>query len=115
MGILNLVLGLKDVKADGKQHVGTLCKEFKESFGTELRLYKSLTTGRGAKRASSKQTLASICDKKVEGFTIKKSHTVGDIEQQFKSKMGIGIQVMQPNGEDFAPNNMKLKDVAKMK
>ena len=54
-------------------------------------------------------------DKKVDGFTIKKSHTVGDIEQQFKSKMGIGIQVMQPNGEDFAPNNMRLKDVAKMK
>jgi len=115
MGLLNLVLGLKDVKVDGKQHVGTLCKEFKESFGTELRIYKGLNTGRGSKRASSKQTLASICDKKVEGLTIKKNHTVGDIEQQFKDKVGIGIQVMQPNGEDFAPNNMRLKDVAKMK
>ena len=115
MSIFNMVLGLKDVKVDGKQHVGTLCKNFKESFGTELRIYKNLNTGRGAKRAGLKQTLASICDKKIEGLTIKKSHSVGEIEDQFKDKMGIGIQIMQPNGEDFAPNAMRLKDVAKMK
>jgi hypothetical protein len=29
--------------------------------------------------------------------------------------MGIGIQIMSPDGEEFAPNGMRLKDVAKMK
>ena len=30
MGILNMVLGLKNVEVDGKQHVATLQKNFKE-------------------------------------------------------------------------------------
>ena len=47
-------------------------------------------------------------------MTIKKNHTVGEIEQQFKDQMGIGIQIMSPDGEEFAPNGMRLKDVAKM-
>ena len=117
MGILDkvkgFVLGLKDIDVSGNMHVGSLRDEFKKNFGTELRVYKTL--GRGANRADPKQTLASICDKKVEGLTIKKSDTVGDIENQFKNKMGIGIQIMQPNGEDFAPNSTRLKDVAEMK
>jgi hypothetical protein len=115
MGILNKILGKEEVNVDGKQHVSTLCKSFKESFGTELRVYKSLNTGRGARRADPKQTLASICDQKIQGIIIKKSLTVGQIEDQFKEKMGIGIQIMHPNGEEFAPNEMKLKDVAAMK
>ena len=115
MGFLNSILGKEDVVVDGRQHVGTLCKSFKASFGTELRVYKSLNTGRGAKRAGPKQTLASICDNKIEGITIKKKHTVGEIEDQFKEKMGIGIQIMQPDGESFAPNNMRLQDVSTMK
>ena len=112
--IFKALLGLKDVEVNGKQHVGTLCSEFKESFGTELRVYKSLNTGRGAKRAGNKQTLGSVCEKRVDPMTIKKTHTVGDIEQQFKDQMGVGIQIMSPDGEEFAPNSMRLKDVAKM-
>ena len=115
MAIFKALLGLKDVEVNGKQHVGTLCSEFKKSFGTELRVYKSTNTGRGAKRAGDKQTLGSICEKRVDAMTIKKNHTVGEIEQQFKDQMGIGIQIMSPDGEEFAPNGMRLKDVAKMK
>ena len=114
MAIFKALLGLKDVEVSGKQHVGTLCSEFKESFGTELRVYKSTNTGRGSKRAGDKQTLASICEKRVDAMTIKKNHTVGEIEQQFQDQMGIGIQIMSPDGEEFAPNSMRLKDVAKM-
>jgi len=115
MGLMNKILGKKDVAVDGKQHVGTLCKSFKEAFGTELRVYKGLNTGRGSKLAGPKQTLASICDRKIEGMTIKQTHSVGEIEDQFKTEMGIGIQIMQPNGKDFAPNGMRLKDVSTMK
>lgn len=119
MGILNMVLGLKDFEVDGKQHVGTLKKNFKGSFGTEIRVYKPtsdgrINTGKGSKFAGPKDTLASICGKKVEKITIKKNHSVGDIEDQFKNKMGIGIQIEQPDGK-LAPDSMRLKDVAKMK
>ena len=119
MGILGKVLGLKDVHVDGKQHVATLLKNFKESFGTEIRVYKPtkdgrINTGKGARPAGKKDTLATVSIEKVEDITIKKSHKVGDIEDQFKNKLGIGIQIEQPDGS-LAPDDMRLKDVAKMK
>jgi hypothetical protein len=113
MGLFDIIRGLKDIDVTGKMHVGTLRSQFKESFGTELRVYKSTNTGKGSRPAPIKSTLASICEKKLKPITIKKNHTVGDIEQQFKDQMGIGIQIMLPDGEKFAPNNMKLKDVGK--
>ena len=119
MGILDsikgMVLGLKDIEVNGNMHIDKLCKQFKEQFGTELVVYKSLNTGRGAKRADMKVTLASVCPKRVEGITIKKSDTVGEVEDQFKESMGIGVQIMEPDGEAFAPNSMMLRNVANIK
>jgi hypothetical protein len=116
MSFLKGLFGLKDIDVKGNMHVGTLKKDFKESFGTEIRVYKTLNTGRGSKPADEKATLASIGDtsRKVEGMTIKKSKTVGEIEDEFKEQVGIGIQIMTPDGKDFAPNDMKLKDVSKI-
>ena len=115
MGIMDMILGLKDIDVNGNMHIDKLCKQFKEQFGTELVVYKSLNTGRGAKRADMNVTLASVCPKKVEGMTIKKSNTVGEVEEQFKKSMGIGVQILLPDGETFAPNEMMLKNVAKVK
>lgn len=117
MGILNMVLGLKDIDVKGNQVVRTLKKNFKESFGTEIRIYNptkdgKINTGKGARPADESSTLAKVSITKVSDITIKKSHTVGDIEEQFES-IGIGIQIEQPDGS-LAPNNMRLKDVAKM-
>ena len=113
MGLIDFVLGLKDINVTGNMHVGTLNEEFEKNFGTQIRVYKGLS--KGANRADPKQTLASICDKKIESITIKKSHSVGDIENQFKEKMGIQIQIMIPNSDKFAPNDTSLKKVASMK
>jgi len=113
MGVFNSILGLKDVKVTGNMHTGKLRSQFKDSFGTELRVYKSTNTGKGSRSASDTSTLSSICEKKVKPITIKKNHTVADIEQQFKDQMGIGIQIMSPDGKKFAPNHIKLKEVAK--
>lgn len=112
-GIKNAVLGLKDIEVTGNMQVGTLRKQFREQFGTEIRVYKGLNTGKGAKKAEDKATLASICAEgmKVKDITIKKSLTVAEVEQQFKDQMGIGIQIMLPGGEQFAPNTMKLSAV----
>ena len=120
MGILNMLLGMEDIEVDGKMHVGTFQNKFKKAFGTEIRVYKAkadgtLNSGKGAKSAPTKSTLASICAKgqKVVDLTIKKSKTVGDIETEFAKKMGIGIQIMLPDGSGFANNSVRLKDVAK--
>ncbi len=116
MGLLKALLGMKDIDVKGNMKVDTLKKQFKESFGTEIRVYKTLNTGRGSKPADNKSTLASIGDtsRKVEGMTIKKSKAVSVIEDEFKDKVGIGIQIMTPDGKEFAPNDMKLKDVSKL-
>ena len=120
MGILNRLLGMEDIDVNGKMHVGTFQKQFKKAFGTEIRVYKAkadgtLNSGKGAKSAPTKSTLASICAKgqKVGDLTIKKSKTVGDIEKEFAKIMGIGIQIMLPDGSGFANNSVRLKDVAK--
>ena len=120
MGIFKMLLGMEDIEVDGKMHVGTFQNKFKKAFGTEIRVYKakadgSLNSGKGAKSAPTKSTLASICAKgqKVGDMTIKKSKTVGDIETEFAKKMGIGIQIMLPDGSGFAHNSVRLKDVAK--
>ena len=120
MGILKMLLGMGDIEVDGKMHVGTFQNKFKKAFGTEIRVYKAkadgtLNSGKGAKSAPTKSTLASICAKgqKVGDLTIKKSKTVGDIEKEFAKIMGIGIQIMLPDGSGFANNSVRLKDVAK--
>ena len=120
MGFLKMLLGMEDIEVNGKMHVGTFQNKFKKAFGTEIRVYKAkadgtLNSGKGAKSAPITSTLASICAKgqKVGDLTIKKSKTVGDIETEFAKKMGIGIQIMLPDGSGFANNSVRLKDVAK--
>ena len=121
MGVLNKLRGMQDIDVNGNLQVGSFRKRFKEAFGTEIRVYKaksdgSLNTGKGAKSAPAKSTMANICAKgqKVQDLTIKKNKSVGEIEKEFASNMGIGIQIMLPDGSGFAPDNMRLKDVAKL-
>lgn len=116
MNLIKRLLGLKDVIVVGNMHVSTLKNQFKDSFGTEIILYKTTNTGKGSRRAEDNSTLASICadGKKVKQITIKKANTVGEIENQFKDEMGIGVQIMMPDGKRFAPNDVKLKDVASL-
>jgi hypothetical protein len=115
MGFFKGLLGLKDIEVRGNMKVDTFKKKFLESFGTEIRVYTTLTTGKGARKAKEKATLASLCaeGKKIKDITLKKSNTVGEIENQFKEMMGIGIQIMLPDGKKFAENTMRLKDVHK--
>jgi hypothetical protein len=116
MSFIKKLFGLHDVEVSGNMHVLTLKKRFQESFGTEIRVYKSETTGKGSRLADDTSTLASICTKgkKVDTITVKKSHTVFQVENQFKELMGIGIQIMNPsNPSTFADNNSKLSNLSK--
>jgi len=121
MSVFKALLGLKDIDVSGNLQVRTFQERFSESFGTEVRVYKAkrdgtINTGKGSVKASGKATLASIAAKgtKVSDLTIKKSNTVGEVEESFAQEMGIGIQIMTPDGKEFAPNDARLKDVAKL-
>lgn len=119
MGLFKKLLGLQDIEVSGNLQVGTFRKRFQQSFGTEIRVYRpksdgTINTGAGSRSADEKATLASIAANgvKVAEITVKKSKTVGEIECEFAKKMGIGIQIMTVDGKDFAPNEMRLRDVA---
>lgn len=120
MGLLKFMLGMKDVEVTGKMHAGTLAERFAEQFGTVIRVYKpsksgAINTGRGSRPADEKDTLASLCATgcKVTSITLRKSHSVREVERAFAEQMGIGVQIMLPDGKTFAPDQMRLQDVAK--
>ena len=120
MGLFKFLLGLKDVEVKGNMHVSTLQERFAENFGTQLRVYAktkdgTINTGKGAKPAKSNSTLASnsLESVKIKPMVIKKSHSVGQIEDQFAKSVGVGVQIASPDGKKLAPNDTKLKDVAK--
>ena len=116
--MLKKLFGFHDIAVTGDMTVAELQHRFEESFGTQIRVYKptaagKINTGRGSRPAEPEAALASICTAGGEPpkITIRKSHTVEAIEKEFEEKMGIGVQIMTPDGTGFAPNYMKLKDV----
>ncbi len=113
------LLGFKDIEVSGQMQVGTMQKQFEESFGTKIRVYKptaegKINTGKGSRPADAKSTLASNCppNMKITSITIRKSHSVDEVEKAFADRMGLGVQIMLPDGNTFAPNSARLKDVA---
>ena len=117
MGFIKKLLGMEDVEITDDMKISTLKSKFEEYFGTEIRGYKTLNTGKGSRHADDKEALSNVGDasKKNRKKKKKKSMTVGEVEEKFKEKMGIGIQIMTPDGRKFAPNEMRLMDVVKMK
>ena len=120
MSFLNKLFGMEDIEVTGNLQVESFQNRFREAFGTEIHVYTlksdgTINTGKGARHAPPKSTLASICaaGTKVHGLTIMKSKTVGEIEQEFAVKMGIGIQILLPDGSGFAPNDTRLRDLVK--
>lgn len=117
--MLKKLFGFHDIDVSGQMQVGTLMKNFEESFGTKIKIYKlsadgKINTGKGAKAADAKSTLASVSPEnmKVSDIVIRKGHTVEAIEKEFAEKMGIGVQIMTPDGKSLAPNELTLKEVA---
>ena len=116
--IIKGILGFQDIEVNGNMHVKTLQNRFEESFNTKIRVYGitadgRINTGKGARPAHPKSTLASNSppSTKIQSITIRKSQTIGEIEKAFAEQMGLGIQIMSPDGATFAPNDMQLKEV----
>jgi hypothetical protein len=107
------IFKLEDISVSQDMSVGELKEAFFGTFGTHIKIYKSLNTGRGAKVAADETVLNELKSetKTFKKLFIKKKSTVGEIENQFKNELGIGIQIMLTNGVNFAPNESIITEV----
>lgn len=107
------IFNLEDISITKEMSVKELKEVFSASFGTEIRVYKNLNTGRGAQVAPDEVLLNDLKGEnlKFKEIFIKKNHTVGEIEKQFSDELSIGIQVLLTNGVDFAPNDTIISEV----
>ena len=99
---------MAELKINGRTTVRKLKADFKEAFGSSLRVYMSPTCkGRMADDAA---TLASI---RAEGYkggelTVKGNKTVGKFEEEFAATWGIGVQVANADDTKLADNGATL-------
>ena len=104
----------KDLNVSGRMKVKTLKKDFNEIFGVEIKVYKTKTTGKGAKVADDNVTLASIRGEGAKGgeISLHGRTKVGNVEKMFKEEMGIGIQILGKDGK-MADNSISLTQASK--
>ena len=88
----------------GRMTVKTLKKQFKEAYGSTLRVYK------GSKFADDDATLASIRGEGAKGgeFTCAGNMFVGTFEDKIKEIFGIKVQVATPDDSALADNKISL-------
>ena len=92
----------------GRMHVNTLQKVFEECFGFKLRVYKSLSAK--GYLADSKQTLGSLSHKKIESIQISGNNTVEEVENLFRDKLGLGVQLASIDNSRLLTNKKKLDE-----
>lgn len=112
MGIINnLITNLKDkftmaeFNINGRMTVSSLRKQFKDSFGATLRVYK------GAKFADEKATLASIrSGENVKGgeLVCRGNLQVGNFEAKMKDIFGITVKVANPDNTKLVRGDMTI-------
>lgn len=93
---------------NGRTKVKTLKANFKENFGSTLRVYKSVSC-RGA-FADEEATLAAI---RAEGFkggelVVKGNMHVGNFEKKVAELYGIGVQVANADNSKLADDSVTL-------
>ena len=112
MGIINnLINSLKDnftmaeFSINGRMTGKSLRKQFKDTFGASLRVYK------GAKFAPEDATLASIrSGENIKGgeLVCKGNLQVGNFEAKMKEMFGITVKVANPDNTKLASSNMTI-------
>ena len=98
----------KEIKVGGRMKVGTLKRNFQDTFGVDIRVYK------GAKFADEDATLASIRSKDAKGgdFSVRGNTKVGNVEKAFKESLGIKIQIENSEGK-LASDSITLSAASK--
>lgn len=100
---------MADFKISGRMTVKTLKKQFKEQFGSTLRVYH------GVKFADDEATLASIRKEGAKGgeLTVNGNMKVGTFEDKFLELFGIKVQVSSPDDTKLVDNNITLSQSGK--
>lgn len=95
---------MAEFSINGRTKVKTLKKQFKEAFGSTLRVYK------GKRFADEEATLASIRAEGAKGGDIKVNGNmqVGNFEDKVKEVFGISIQVATPDDTKLIDNSVTL-------
>jgi len=104
---------MAELKINGRTTVRKLKAEFKEAFGSSLRVYMSVTCK--GKMADDAATLASIRAEGAKGgeLSVKGNKTVGKFETEFAEAWGIGVQVANADDSKLANNDSTLCGAAK--
>lgn len=95
---------MAEIKMTGNMKVKTLRTQFKEAFGSTLRVYN------GVKFADDEATLASIRAKDAKGgeLAVKGNMQVGNFENKVKELYGIKVQVANADDSALADNSVTL-------
>ncbi|MBP9991407.1 MAG: hypothetical protein KBT45_08310 [Bacteroidales bacterium] len=100
---------MAEIKMTGNMKVKTLRTQFKEAFGSTLRVYN------GVKFADDDATLASIRAKDAKGgeLAVKGNMQVGNFENKVKELYGIKVQVANADDSALADNSITLTAAGK--
>jgi hypothetical protein len=95
---------MADLSITGNTKVKTLKSNFKEAFGSTLRVYN------GKKFADDDATLASIRSSGAKGGEVKANGKmlVGNFEKKIMEEFGISIQVATPDDSKLSDNTLTL-------
>ena len=95
---------MADLSISGKLKVKTLKANFKEEYGSTLRVYV------GKKFADDDATLASIRKEDAKGGEVKINGKmlVGNFEKKILEEFGIVIQVATPDDSKLSDNSLTL-------
>ncbi len=97
---------MADLKIHGRMKVKTLQANFKQCFGSSLRVYKSVTC-KGA-MADPEATLGSLTTQKGGELVVGGNKTVGKFEKEFAETYGIGVQVANADNTVLASDTATL-------
>ena len=95
---------MADFSISGKMKVKTLKANFKEEYGSTLRVYN------GKKFADDDATLASIRKEDAKGGEVKinRKMLVGNFEKKILEEFGIRIQIASPDDSKLADDSVTL-------
>jgi hypothetical protein len=96
---------MADFAISGRMKVKTLKANFKNEFGSTLRVYK------GVKFADDDDTIASIASKKIESgseLKVNGNTKVGTFEDRMKDIFGIKVQVATKDDSALVDNGLTL-------
>jgi hypothetical protein len=95
---------MAELSVSGRMSVKTLRKQFKEAYGSTLRVYH------GSRFADEDATLASIRKSDAKGGDLKVNGNlkVGNFEERFLETFGIKVQVSSVDDSSLVNNDLSL-------